>query len=299
VTFAAFAAVYLIWGSTYLAIHVGLETLPPLWMAGVRFVFAGAILYAWERYRGAAAPTAAEWRNALALGFLMAVMGNGGTTWAQQHVPSGLAALMCAGAPIWMTLAGWLGGHIDRPRAGTVVGLLLGLLGIALLVRPGTGAVALGSVAVLLAGNISWAVGSVHSRKTSTQLGNAMLMLAGGGMLLGASLLLGEGPRVLAGGVTLRSGLALCYLTVFGSLVAFSAYAYLLRSVSPSAASTYAYVNPVIAVFLGWALLGEHVGPSTLVAAVIILAAVAMVTLSGRTRPQRSPVAPRQMARAA
>jgi drug/metabolite transporter (DMT)-like permease len=289
---AGFGAVYVIWGSTYLAIRFALESLPPFLMAGVRFVVAGAVLYAWtRRARGVAPPTRTEWWGTAVVGGLLLLGGNGAVVWAEQFIPSGLAALLVATVPLWMVVLDWAGGG-ERPGPGVVLGLTVGLAGVGLLVdTPGVEIndtmELLGAGAVVL-GALSWAVGSLHSRRASLpaspRLATAMQMLTGGGLLLVAGVLAGEPARFDPGAVTFRSAAALLYLVVAGSLVAFSAYIWLLRHASPARVSTYAYVNPVVALFLGWALAGEPLTPRTLLAAAVILGSVALITVRGGAR---------------
>ncbi len=301
---AAFAAIYLIWGSTYLAIRLAIDTLPPFLMAGTRFIIAGAVLFIWARARGVPAPTRRNWLGAAAIGALLLTFGNGAVVWSEQRVPSGLVALVVATVPVWTVVVEWIrpGGH--RPTGGVVVGLLVGLGGVALLVAPGriAGGARIDPVAAmaLTFGSIAWSVGSVYSKRAplprSPQLATAMEMLSGGvGLLLGG-LVSGELAAFAPAGVTLRSALAMLYLIVFGSLIAFTAFVWLLGVSTPARVSTYAYVNPAVAVILGWALAGEPLSARTLIAAAIIVAAVVMITSVGarsvpppRAQPERSP----------
>lgn len=292
---AAFAALYLIWGSTYLAILVAIETLPPFLMAGVRFVIAGAILLAWVRLRGGPAGNPGEWRNAWITGGLLLVGGNGAVVWAEQWIPSGLAALLVASVPLWMVVVDWLWGKGSRPGVGLILGMLWGLVGVGLLVAgegmgPG-GTMGVLAAMVVVLGSISWAFGSIRARyapaASSPQGGTARQMLAGGALLVLLGLITGEPGRFDPEAISLRSLVALAYLVVFGSLVAFSAYVWLLRVSTPSRVSTYAYVNPAVALFLGWALAGEPVGPRTLLASAVILSAVMLI--SRRSGPGRTP----------
>ena len=290
---AAFAAVYLIWGSTYLAIRLAIDTLPPFTMAGFRFLLAGTLLYGWMRLRRAAPPVRIHWRSAAIVGGLMLLGGNGGVTWAEQSVPSGLAALLIGTVPLWMVIleAMRLGG--SRPTRRMGVGLALGLAGIFLLIGPvnlagGEGVDPIGA-GVLLFAALSWAGGSLYSRQAplpaAPLLGTAMEMLAGGALLLFAGGLTGEWARLDLGAVSSRSLLALAYLVIFGSLMGFTAYLWLLRNTTPARASTYAYVNPMVAVFLGWIVLGEPLTWQTLLAAAVIISAVVLIN-TGRVRRQ-------------
>lgn len=294
---AAFAAVYLIWGSTYLAIRFAIETLPPFLMAGTRFLVAGAILYAFTRARGAARPTRAHWRSTAIVGALLLWVGNGGVTWAEQWVPSGVTALLVATVPFWMVLADWLRPGGTRPGAMVVGGLLLGFTGLVILIGPaswpgGEGVHPLGA-AVLMVSTVAWSVGSIYSRGADLPerplQATGMEMLAGGALLTALGLASGEAARFDPGTVSLRSWLALLYLIVFGSLVGFSAYIWLLGVTAPARAATYAYVNPVVAVLLGWGLAGETLAPRTLAAVVVIIGAVALITTARGRVPAAAP----------
>ena len=297
----AFAAVYLIWGSTYLAIRLAIETLPPFLMAGVRFLIAGVLLYAWARWRGAPRPARTHWLAAATVGGLMLLGGNGGVVWAEQRVPSGLTAVLIATVPLWIALLEWVQGGV-RPGGRVAGGLMMGLAGIALLVGPGELAGAEGidlvGAAVLLVASLSWAIGSLYSRRarlpSSPLLATAMEMLAGGLLLLLAALVTGQVSDLNPSQISLQSVLALVYLIVFGSLVAFTAYVWLLRVTLPSHAATYAYVNPVVAVFLGWAVGGEPLTARTLLAAAIIVGAVVIITASRPARGREIAAVPEQ-----
>ncbi|MCI0436969.1 MAG: EamA family transporter [Gemmatimonadetes bacterium] len=291
---AAFAAVYLIWGSTYLAIKFAIQTMPPFTMAGVRFLIAGTILYGFARATAPTRPDRAHWKTALVIGALLLMGGNGAVTWSQQRIPSGVAALLVTITPCWMVLLDWLRPGGTRPTAPIVVGLVLGLAGVGLLIGPeslmGGERVDLIGAGVLLIGSISWASGSIYSRHANTParplLATGMQMLCGGSILLAAGLLAGEATRIDLAAVSARSLLALAYLIVFGAIIGYSAYVWLLRASTPARVSTYAYVNPVIAVFLGWVLADEPLTPRMLVAALVIIVGVALITLS------RQPAAP-------
>jgi drug/metabolite transporter (DMT)-like permease len=291
---AAFAAIYLVWGSTYLGIRYAIETLPPLLMAGTRFVLAGAILYAWVRLRGTPAPRAGHWPAAFTLGGLLLLGGNGAVSWAEQRVASGAAALIVATIPIWVALFEGLRPGGPRPGRRGAIGLLLGLGGVALLAGPGAAGSAervdpLGA-AVLMFAALSWTAGTLRAPRAhlpaSKPMAIAMEMLAGGVLLIAAGLALGEGGRVDPAGVSLRSALALLYLVVFGSIVAFSAFIWLLGVCSAARVSTYAFVNPVVAVLLGWGLAGEPLGPRTLLASAVIVAAVALIVTRRASSPR-------------
>lgn len=287
----AFAAIYLVWGSTYLAIRYAIETLPPFLMAGTRFLVAGSVMYAWARLRSAPAPRRPEWHGAALIGALLLLGGNGGVVWAETRIPSGLAALLVATVPLWMVLIEWWGGGA-RPTRRVVAGLVAGFAGLALLIGPadllGGDAVDLLGTAAVLVGSLSWAFGSVISRRvalpSSPLLGTGMEMLAGGALLMLAGTILGEWGRLDPAGASRQSLLGLLYLIVAGSWIGFTAYVWLLRHVEVSKVATYAYVNPVVAVLLGWAIAGERLTLRTLAATVVIVAGVVFIT-SGRRRP--------------
>ena len=282
----AFASVYLIWGSTFLAIRFAIETLPPFLMAGFRFAVAGAVLYGWARWTGAKRPARIHWAATTVIGGLLVSVGNGAVVWAEQRVPSGLASLLIATVPIWMVLLDWIWWDNARPSPWVMTGLGLGLAGIALLIGPeklsGIHRIDPTGAAVLIGGGVAWAAGSLYSLRaplpSSRLLATAMEMLTGGILLLLAGLATGEGAVLQLSAVSARSVLSLIYLIVFGSLVGFTAYIYLLNATTPARASTYAYVNPVVAVTLGRVLGGEPLSAQILLAAAIIVAAVAVIT---------------------
>jgi drug/metabolite transporter (DMT)-like permease len=272
---SALFALYVIWGSTYLAMRVAMEGFPPFRMASYRFLAAGAVMLVAARLRGERLPTLRQWRNALAVGTLLLACGNGGVAFAEQSVSSGLAALVIAGMPLWMALFGGLWGK--WPAAKDWMGLLLGIAGIVVL---NLGSELRGSpvgALVLLGASAAWAFGSLWSRRLDLPKG---AMAAGAEMWMGGLVLLGmswlrqeRGPAVVPG----HSVAALVYLAVFGSLVAYSAYLFLLARVRPAVATSYAYVNPVVALALGAVLAGEPLPPALLLAVPLILGAVALV----------------------
>jgi drug/metabolite transporter (DMT)-like permease len=283
---AAFLAVYVIWGSTYLAIRFAIETMPPLTMAAVRFLIAGGVLHGWTRLRGASRPTLRQWKAAALVGALLLVGGNGAVVVAEQWIPSGLAALLVTSVPLWMVLLDWLWGSRTRPSMRVVFGLFAGFGGVGLLAgSPGAGAGGMeevAGVALVMLGALAWAAGSICSRQTPApprpREWVGMQMLSGGGLLLVLAALLGELRTVDLGGVSLRSALALAYLIVFGALIAFSAYIWRLSVSAPARVGTYAYVNPVVALFLGWALADEPLTFRSLLAAAIIVGSVIVIT---------------------
>jgi drug/metabolite transporter (DMT)-like permease len=289
---AAFAAVYLIWGSTYLAIRFAIETIPPHLMAAARFLVAGAILYAWARLRGAPRPSFQNWRAAAVIGGLLLLGGNGAVVWAETRVPSGVTSLLVATVPIWMVIIESLRSGGRRPARAVIAGLVLGLGGLALLLAPGrlAGRVDALGAGVLLLGSFSWALGSLLSRTAklpkSGFLAAAMEMIAGGVWLLLFGLVTGQASRITLAALSAKSLVSLAYLIVFGSLVGFTAYIWLLGATTAARVSTYAYVNPVVAVLLGWAFAGEPMTLRTALAAGVIVAAVALIIRYG-ARPAK------------
>jgi drug/metabolite transporter (DMT)-like permease len=282
----ALSLVYVIWGSTYLAIRFAVETLPPLSMASVRFLLAGALLLAWTRWRGHAFPTLRQWRSSAIIGVLLLLGGNGAVVTAQQWVASGLAALLVAVEPMFVVLVDWIRPGGRRPTALVAIGLVVGFAGTVVLVDPasltGGDRNALGAMLVVVAA-LSWAIGSVYAQRaelpSSALVASAANMLCGGlalGILGGAR---GEWTTFDPSAVTTKSLLAVAYLLVFGSLIAFSAYSWLVRAAPPALVATYAYVNPVVAVFLGWAFAGETFESKTLLAGLLVLIAVALISL--------------------
>ena len=291
----AFAAVYLIWGSTYLGIRIGIESIPPFLMAGARFVVAGALLYIWTRMRGEPPPTRVHWKSAAIIGLMLLLVGNGALSWAEQLIPSGIAALIVAISPVWFVALEWMQGG-TRPSAGVGVGLLLGTAGIMVLIDPadlvgGVHVDILGAVVLLLA-SICWAAGSIYSRRatlpSSPMLATGMEMLAGGAALLLLSAVSGELRSFQFSAVTPRSFVAVAYLTIFGSLIGFTSYIWLLRATTPALASTYAYVNPVVAVLIGWLIADEALNGHIAASAVLIVGAVAAITVLGTRRTTRT-----------
>ncbi|HEY4822495.1 MAG TPA: drug/metabolite exporter YedA [Candidatus Bathyarchaeia archaeon] len=282
----AFLAIYTIWGSTYLAIRIAIETIPPFLMAGVRFLIAGAALYLWTRLRGAPSPTRPNWKAATVVGGLLLLGGNGGVVWAEQTVPSGLTAVLITTVPLWMALLEWKRYDRTRPALPIVFGLILGFTGVVLLVGPqelaGSSAINRVGATVLILASLSWAIGSLYSRKaplpSSPLQSTAMEMLAGGLLLSAAGLVSQEWVGFQPSEASLRSIVAFAYLIVFGSLIGFTSYIFLLKATTAAKVSTYAYVNPIIAIILGWAIAQEELTLRTMVAAAIIVAAVVVIT---------------------
>ncbi len=292
---AAFGAVYLIWGSTYLAIRFAVETIPPFLMAGTRFLISGGLLYAWIRAQGAKPPLPVHWKPAFIVGGLLLFVGNGGVSWAEQFVASGVTALIIACSPLWFALLDWWHRGV-RPTFDVFVGLVLGTIGIVFLINPaellGGEEIHVGGAVVLLVATISWAGGSLYSRTanlpSSQLLAAGMEMLAGGFLCVLAGVIGGELSDFSFNSVSTNSFLSLGYLILFGSLVGFTSYVWLLKVVPPSVVSTYAYVNPVIAVFLGWLIADEPFGTNTLVAAGLIVGSVAVITTFHARRTTKS-----------
>ena len=300
----AFAAVYLIWGSTYLAIRVGIETLPPFTLAAVRFLIAGVILYAILRLRGATRPTRAQWLRTAGIGTLLLCGGNGLVCAAEEFVPSGIAALFVATVPVFMVMLDRWWNRATRVSPLTAVGITMGLGGTVVLVSVDGGSgtpMHLGGALLLLGAALSWSIGSVVARgkidlPRSPVMATAMEMI-GGSVALGiVAVVLGEPATVDRSAISTESLVALAYLIVFGSIIALSAYVWLLGQASVASVSTYAFVNPVVALFLGWWWKEEPFGVGTAIASVLILAGVVMIHIArtaGARRARLGAVCPR------
>lgn len=282
---AAFAAIYLIWGSTYLGIKYALESIPPFMIGAVRFLVAGALLFVWASLRNGGATTRKQWRHAFLLGLFLLGAGNGCVVWAMQRIPSGITALIVAIVPLLVVVIEAVRPHGKRPSRAAWIGVIIGLGGMALLIGPsaflGAGDVDPLAALVLLMGSISWSAATVFGKRATVPsaplLASAMQLITGGICLALLSVLSGELARV-GQHVSLKSVLAMSYLVVFGSVVAYSAYSWLLRVAQPAKISTYAYVNPVVAMLLGWGFAGEKMSGRVLIAAVIVLAGVVLIT---------------------
>ncbi len=285
---AAFAAVYIIWGSTYLAIKYAIETMPTFLMAGFRFTIAGGVLYLIARLSPSyEKPKLAHWRTSLIVGALLLAGGNGGVVMAEHYVSSGLAALLVATVPFFVVLLNWLLLRQERPNLKVAGGLLIGFIGVWLLIpKSGAGGAGtdnqfLGAI-LLIAASLSWALGSLYgSRAESARspiLGAGMQMLSGGLLMLLIGTASGEWSALDLEAVSARSWISLAYLIVIGAIVAYTAYSWLLKNAPPAMVSTYAYVNPAIAVFLGWAVAGETLTGQMLMGAAIIVGSVALIT---------------------
>ncbi len=291
--------VYIVWGSTYLAIRFAIDTIPPFWMAATRFLIPGVILFAWRRLAGDKSPTKIEWRAAAIVGLLLLVGGNGTVTWAEQLVPSGITALLVGSAPIWMVIIDALRPGGKWPNWQTTLGVFLGFAGIVLLVGPlniigTTEPLAPVGVAALLLAAILWATGSLYNRNAclpaSPLLGTGMEFLIGSGALFLLGTITGEAARLELSAISARSLLGLLYLIIFGSLVGFATYTWLLRVAPTPLVSTYAYINPMIAIFMGSWLAQETLTPRILISALVIVSSVAIINTSRLTAPNQESV---------
>jgi drug/metabolite transporter (DMT)-like permease len=293
---AAFAAVYIIWGSTYLAIKYAIETLPTFLMAGVRFGVAGAILYGWARISGNyERPTRMQWRTSFIIGALLLGIGNGGVVFAEHYLSSSVTALLIATTPFWIVVLGWAFMGTGRPNYKMVTGLAVGFIGVILLILGrsssdggiGSNGQWIGIVAILAA-QLAWAAGSLYGARASATKSAiqaaGMQMLAGGAILLGIGTLVGEWSSFDPSKVSATSSFALGYLILFGAIVAFTAYSWLLKNASPAKVSTYAYVNPAIAVVLGWLIAGETMTGQMLLGAAVVVVSVALVTVNKKEK---------------
>ncbi|GAB3874126.1 drug/metabolite exporter YedA [Hymenobacter segetis] len=290
--FTAFALVYLIWGSTYLVMKFAVASMPPLLMAGTRYAMAGGLLYGFMRWRGEPAPTLRGWGYAVFIGVCLLGFGNGGTTLGVMYLPSGITALLVATVPMFLAVLGWLSGISARPTKWVALGLGAGMTGMYLLAAHPTatavkepGHQGLGMGIVLLA-SLVWSIGSLYAKNhqpaPSPFASGGIQMLCGGVAMLIVGFVRGEADGFTLAQVTTKSWVAYVYLVTFGSIVAFTAYIWLLRAVEPALAGTYAFVNPVVAVLLGWAFAGESLNPEMLGGAALIVLAVALVLLGGR-----------------
>jgi drug/metabolite transporter (DMT)-like permease len=288
---AAFAAVYVIWGSTYLGIRFAVESIPPFLMAATRHLVAGILLFVFAWSRGRVKLSLPEWRDATIAGTLMLVIGNGGVTWAEQMIPSAVTALLVGLTPLWMVLFDWARPGGRRPRATVAAGLAVGLAGVAMLARGNGEHHAISyyaGVAVLLAASVGWAYGSIFNRTArkpaSPFLSVAMQMIAGGAVLLALGALRGELKTFSFTRVTGLSFGAWVYLTIAGSLIAYTAYVWLLHASTPARVATYAYVNPLIAVLLGCTIGREAFSNELFVAGALIIVAVALIVRGGSAK---------------
>lgn len=296
----ALATIYLVWGSTYLAIRVTDRTMPPFLMSSVRFLIAGTALYVFAS-RGRARPTLREWGAAAIVGAALLLVGNGGVAWAETRLESGLAALIVAIIPLWVAVMDrfFFGRRLSRTA---VIGLVIGFAGVALLVRPGGGGDAFAALALVLTTS-AWAGGSLYARGAtlpeSPLLAAAMQMLTASVFLAVVGLATGEASGVHASSFAAKPMIAFAYLVVVGSLIAFSAYAWLLKNVRISIVSTYAFVNPVVAVALGTVFLAEPIGWTTLIAGAAIVVAVVLIVTARPPKPVPVPAQAPEPLRAA
>jgi drug/metabolite transporter (DMT)-like permease len=290
---AALLAIYIIWGSTYLAIRYAVETIPPFLMTGTRFLIAGIILYIWRRLAGDPAPTVPQWRSTVLIGLLLLLGGTGLVSWAEQSVASGIAALLIGSVPLWMVFIEAIRPGGVRPNQVGIVGLCVGFGGIVLLVAPWqanngvTGSHLLGVGALLLAAFL-WSLGSIYSRSAdlpkSSLLTTSMEMLGGGAGLYIVGTLSGEWNKLDIVNISSHSWFGLAYLVIFGSLMGFASYAWLLRVAPVSLVATYAYVNPVVAILLGSVLVQEVLNARILIAAFVIIGTVVLISYSKKAK---------------
>jgi drug/metabolite transporter (DMT)-like permease len=277
----AFAAIYVIWGSTYLAIAYAIESIPPLLMMGIRSVVAGGILYGWARLRGVGRPAGAAWASAAIAGAFLFLGGHGLLAWAELRVPSGVAALIVATGTVWMIVVEWAWPGGRRPATGALAGAVLGIAGVGLLMGGGAGGVDVLGAAALTAASLSWSIGSIYGRHsslpTSPAQSTGMQLLAGGALLIGAAAASGELGRFDVGAIDLRAALSLGYLIVFGSVAGFTAYVWLMQRCSPVKVSTHNFVNPVVAVLIGWVFAGERLTPRMMLAGGVIVLAILLI----------------------
>jgi drug/metabolite transporter (DMT)-like permease len=287
---AAFAAVYLIWGSSYLGIHFAIQTIPPFLMTGMRFVFSAVLLIGWAKMRGTPAPTRENWKAAIIVGFVLFVLNNGAIVWAEGNgLPTGIAAVLIATVPMWIVLMTWLKPGGTFPGGLVIAGLVSGFIGIILLFEPQGNTLFIPGVIAVLFGAFCWASGSLYAKSAplpqSTALSTGMQLLCGGLMQFAIAIPAGEFARFDPAQVSTTSWLAMLYLAIVSSIIAYSAFTWLMRVSTPTKVSTYAYVNPVVAVFLGWLIASEPLTPRTLIAAGIIIGSVILINGSkGGTR---------------
>ena len=300
-TVLAFAIIYLVWGSTFLAIRVGVKEVPPFLLAGMRFSVAGLVLYVWMRAQGTPSPTRREWFAASFLAVLIFVLDYGLLFWAEKRVPSGIAAVMMATIPVFIAIAEILLLRTQRLTPRLAIALLVGIGGVVVLVSRsssfGEGPIDTAGAVALVVAAISWSLAAVLTRKltlpASKVMSSGVQMLAGGILLLLTAAMLGEFRGFHVHAVSASAWLALAYLIVAGSIVAFTAYVWLIHHESPTKVGTYAYVNPVVAVLLGYALGGEPLGARTIVGTFLVLVSVVVITTTPKeaksARPTQEP----------
>lgn len=295
---AAFGVVYIVWGSTYLAIRIGVLSIPPFFMAGMRHLIAGVILLPIGLWRTQERPTRQNWIAALCVGGLLLLCGNGAVSWSEQFVPSGITALLVATVSLWMVIVEWVRPGGTRPGARVAAGLVFGFGGVVVLVAPWqqAGRVNLAGAGALMLGSLCWALGSVFARHLrlprSMLLATAMECLCGGSLLIVAGMMTGEGARFHMSEVPLRGWVAVLYLAFFGSLVGLSAYTWLLHHAPPARVGTYAFVNPLVALLLGWTFAGERLTPRVALATAIIVGSVIAIITAQRSEAAREEALP-------
>jgi drug/metabolite transporter (DMT)-like permease len=283
----AFTTIYVVWGSTYLGMHIAVETMPPFLMAAARFLIAGALLFMFLKLRGAPKPSLHQWRVNTLIGAFLLLGGNGAVVWASQYLPSGIIALLIGIGPLFIVLTEWAWPGGLRPTARTFGAMLLGFTGVVWLAAPwqntANGGLHLGGVIAILIGCLAWSLGSITSRHAkhgaSPAQAAALQMLGGGAALLLVAGLHGDFTRFDVNAVSPRSWLAFVYLVGIGSLVGYSTFVWLMKNCAPAHVATYGYVNPIVAVFLGWLILDEPISTRTLIASTIIIASVVLITL--------------------
>ena len=283
---AAFTAIYFIWGSTYLFIKFAIQDIPPFLVGASRFVVAGSVLYLWARLSTGVKPEKQHWRDGIILGVFLLGVGNGCVVWAEQHISSGITALIVAIVPLLVVIIDWLRPGGRHPGAAALTGVVVGLFGMALLIGPsallGARDVDPVGAAVLFFGSLSWSAATVFGKRARVPpaplLASAIQLLGGALFLIVVAVIAGEPARVQLAEIPPRAFLSVAYLAVFGSIVAYTAYSWLLRVAAPAKIATYAYVNPIVAMFLGWLFASEEMSLRVLIAAAIVLAGVALIT---------------------
>lgn len=291
-TVLAFAALYLVWGSTYLFIRLAIDSIPPFLMAGSRYLTAGFLMYAIARPQAAKSPTPVTWRSALVVGGFLLLGGNGGVTLSEKYIDTGLAAVIVATVPIYIVLLSWISRATPRPGLPVLLGLAGGFIGVGILMAPAIQFSGSDSqrpiigMVILLVASFLWSVGSLYSRHATSPdspfLAAAQQMICGGALLFLAGLITRE--KVNFHAISVHSIWAWIYLVLIGAIIGFSAYIYLLRHCDPSKVATYAYVNPIVAVILGTLFAGEHLTSRTVVAATLIIGSVAIVITADQLR---------------
>jgi drug/metabolite transporter (DMT)-like permease len=295
----AFAALYLVWGSTYLGIRFAIETIPPFLMAGMRFLLAGVIMYAIARWQGTYKSSWANWRTSLIIGACLLLAGNGGVTISEKYIDSGLAALIVAIVPIYIVILSWATGMAPRPAPVVWLGLIGGFIGVGFLLGPAlhlssnSGRHPAIGMSILLVSSFIWSAGSLYSRTAkhaaSPFLTAAQQMLCGGLLLLLAGIVTGEGRHFHPGAISIISLASFIYLVLIGAVVGYTAYIWLLRHCDPAKVATYAYVNPIVAVLLGAGFAGEQLTMRVLVAAALIIGSVAIVITMQQLQARAEP----------